>query len=241
VGAFAFDGPSFWVAVFKLIWIDLLLSGDNAVVIALACRSLPEKQRRIGVVSGAIAAVGLRIVFASIIATLMSIPGLHAVGALLLLWIAIDLVGPGCKPVEHETAAGRSLFDAVRIIVVADAVMSLDNVVAIAAAAHGSIVLIAIGLVLSIPLVVVGSQFVMRLVDRWPIIVWAGGGLLGWVSGELASDEPLFSGWMRFHPLTDTVLLPAGTTVLVLAVGLFRRRLSLAHGRRRSVRSQLSE
>ncbi len=232
VGLPTFDSPAFWVAVVKLIWIDLLLSGDNAVVIALACRSLPEGQRRIGIVAGAGAAVGLRIVFASVVATLMAIPGLHVVGALLLLWIAVDLVGPGEHARRAETAAGRTLIQAVRIIVVADAVMSLDNVVAIAAAAHGSVVLIAIGLGLSIPLVVVGSRFVLAAIDRWPAIVWAGAGLLGWVAGELAGDEPVVAVRLNGHPWIETLILPGATLLLVLAVGAALRRTGAArsHG-----------
>lgn len=223
MGAFTFDSPTFWIAIVKLIWIDLLLSGDNAVVIALACRSLPEKQRRIGIIAGAGAAVGLRILFASIVATIMNLPGLHLIGAALLLWIAVDLVGPG-EQHRPETAAGQTLFHAVKIIVVADAVMSLDNVVAIAAAAHGSVVLIAIGLVLSIPLVVAGSQFVMAAVDRWPVVIWLGAGLLGWVAGELAGDEPILARWLAERPLIDSVVMPGGAALVVLAVGALLRR-----------------
>lgn len=214
----SFDQPIFWVSVVKLIWIDILLSGDNAVVIALACRSLPESKRRIGIIAGAGAAVGLRIAFASIITVLMGMPYLHAVGAVLLLWIAVDLVRPG-EDEDHETAEAQTLWHAVRIIVVADAVMSLDNVVAIAAAAHGSIVLIAFGLLLSIPLVVAGSTLVMRLLDRFPWLVWAGGGLLGWIAGELMADEPVLRD---FLPVTHGLaghLLPILGTALVLAVG----------------------
>lgn len=214
----ALDQPSFWLAIVKLIWIDILLSGDNAVVIALACRSLPEHQRRIGMIAGAGAAVGLRIVFTSIITVLMGLPYLHAVGAALLLWIAIDLVGPG-EEGPHETAAAANLWSAVRIIVVADAVMSLDNVVAIAAAAHGSIVLIAIGLLASIPLVVAGSSLVMRLLDRFAWLVWAGGGLLGWVAGELLADEPLLKELLPIqHGLAGNLLPIAGLSA-VLGVG----------------------
>jgi len=214
----ALDQPSFWLSIVKLIWIDILLSGDNAVVIALACRSLPENRRRIGMIAGAGAAVGLRIVFASLVTLLMGLPYLHAVGSVLLLWIAVDLVAPG-EEETRETAAASSLWHAVRIIVVADAVMSLDNVVAIAAAAHGSIVLIAIGLLMSIPLVVAGSTLMMRLLDRFSWLVWAGGGLLGWVAGELLSDEPLLREFLPIrHGLAGNILPIAGA-VLVIALG----------------------
>lgn len=214
----SFDQPQFWVAVVKLIWIDILLSGDNAVVIALACRSLPENRRRIGMIAGAGAAVGLRILFASVITLLMGLPYLHAVGAALLLWIAVDLVGPS-EEEDHETVAARSLWHAIRIIVVADAVMSLDNVVAIAAAAEGDVVLIAIGLLLSIPLVIAGSTVVMRLLDRFPWAVWAGGGLLGWIAGELLAEEPMLKEFLPVvHGLAGNALPIAGAAV-VLFVG----------------------
>ncbi|TBW40923.1 TerC family protein [Siculibacillus lacustris] len=221
--AFAYDRPAFWLAVFKLIWIDLLLSGDNAVVIAMACRSLPPIHRRIGTIAGATAAVGLRIVFASVVAILMHLPYLHAVGAALLLWIAVDLVGPEPKH-EQATAAARNLWHAIRIIVVADAVMSLDNVVAIAAAAHGSIVLIALGLALSIPLVVAGSQLVMRLIEWSPLVIWAGAALLGWVSGELLGDEVVLQTWFATWPLFADFGLPAICALAVVVVGLLLRR-----------------
>jgi YjbE family integral membrane protein len=226
------DQAAFWVAVVKLIWIDILLSGDNAVVIALACRSLPEKQRRVGMIAGAGAAVGLRIVFASVITVLMGLPYLHAVGAVLLLYIAVDLVAPG-EDEDHDCAPARNLWHAVRIIVVADAVMSLDNVVAIAAAAHGSVVLIAIGLLMSIPLVVAGSTLVMRLLDGWPWLVWAGGALLGWIAGELMSEEPILKDMFPVAHGLGGHLLPIAGLALVLAVGhlLHMRAARKAKGR----------
>ncbi len=218
VSDFALDQPSFWIAIVKLIWIDILLSGDNAVVIALACRSLPEDKRRMGMIFGAGAAVGLRILFASVVTVLMGMPYLHAVGAVLLIWIAIDLVAPGNEE-THETAAASNLWHAIRIIVVADAVMSLDNVVAIGAAAHGSIVLIAFGLLLSIPLVVAGSTMVMRMLDRFPWLVWAGGGLLGWIAGELLAEEPVLKELLPLHHGLGGNILPLAGLALVLAVG----------------------
>lgn len=213
-----FDQPQFWVAVVKLLWIDVLLSGDNAVVIALACRSLPENRRRIGMIAGAGAAVALRILFASVVTLLMGLPYLHAVGAALLIWIAVDLVGPS-EEEEHHTAAAKSLWHAVRIIVVADAVMSLDNVVAIAAAAQGSVTLIAIGLALSIPLVVAGSTLVMRLLDRFPWLIWAGGGLLGWIAGELLGSEPMIKDFMPVEHGLAGNLLPGLGAATVLLIG----------------------
>ncbi len=226
------DQPAFWISILQLIWIDILLSGDNAVVIALACRSLPEKTRRIGVVAGAGAAVALRILFASVITKAMEMPYLHMVGAVLLLWIAVDLVSPN-EEETPDTPAAETLWRAVRLIVVADAVMSLDNVVAIAAAARGSVVLITFGLLFSIPLVVAGSGMVMRLLDRFPWLVWAGGGLLGWIAGELFGAEPVLQSILPVRHGLAGNLLPILGAALVLAIG------RLLHMRRRPSRQTL--
>ena len=184
-----FTSPIFWVALLQIIWIDLLLSGDNAVVIALACRSLPEKQRRWGILLGAGAAVCLRIIFALAVSYLLGVPLLKVAGALLLFWIAIKLVlDEGGE--EHHVESADSLWKAVRTIAIADAVMSLDNVVAIAAAARGHAELFIFGLLLTIPLIVFGSQLILRLISRFPILVWFGAALLGWIAGEmLVSDK----------------------------------------------------
>jgi YjbE family integral membrane protein len=185
----------FWIGFLQIIWIDVLLSGDNAVVIALVCRSLPSKQRVVGIALGAGAAIGLRIVFATFIAYLMAVPLLSIVGGLLLFWIAVKLVAP-----EQERRAPASpaagLWAAIRIIVVADAVMSLDNVIAITAASDGSILLLAFGLFLSIPLVVFGSALILRLIEWSPLTVYAGGGLLGWIAGDTLVTDPAVVGWV---------------------------------------------
>jgi len=179
-----FGSPVFWVALLQIIWIDLLLSGDNAVVIALACRSLPEKQRKWGILLGAGAAVGLRILFALAVSYMLGVPFLKVVGGVLLFWIATKLVleeeGGG-----HEVASADSLWKAVKTIAIADAVMSLDNVVAIAAAARGHAELFIFGLLLTIPLIIFGSQIILKLIARFPILVWAGAALLGWIAGEM--------------------------------------------------------
>ncbi|CAA0089024.1 Uncharacterised protein [Starkeya nomas] len=193
-----FTSPVFWVSLLQIIWIDLLLSGDNAVVIALACRSLPEKQRKWGILLGAGAAVGLRILFALAVSFLLGVPFLKVVGAVLLFWIAIKLVldegGEG-----HHVESADSLWKAVRTIAIADAVMSLDNVVAIAAAARGHAELFIFGLLLTIPLIVFGSQLILKLISRFPILVWFGAALLGWIAGEmLVSDKvalEAMQGW----------------------------------------------
>jgi len=184
-----FTSPIFWVALLQIIWIDLLLSGDNAVVIALACRSLPEKQRKWGILLGAGAAVGLRIIFALAVSYLLGVPFLKVVGAVLLFWIAIKLVlEEGAD--EHHVESSDTLWKAVRTIAIADAVMSLDNVVAIAAAARGHAELFIFGLLLTIPLIIFGSQLILKLISRFPILIWFGAALLGWIAGEmLVSDK----------------------------------------------------
>jgi len=195
-----FTAPTFWVSLLQIIWIDLLLSGDNAVVIALACRSLPVKQRKWGILLGAGAAVGLRILFALAVTVLLGIPFLKVVGGLLLFWIAIKLVTDH-EGEAHDVAASDSLWKAVRTIAIADAVMSLDNVVAIAAAARGHWELFVFGLVLTIPLIIFGSQLLLNLLTRFPILIWAGAALLGWIAGEmLVGDVMALSYLQHFDP-----------------------------------------
>jgi YjbE family integral membrane protein len=189
----------YWLAVLKIIWIDVLLSGDNALVIALACRSLPPRQRVWGMALGAGAAVLLRIIFAGLITTLMTVPYLKLAGGLALLVIAAKLLAPE-KDSEDEVGAASSLFQAVRLIVAADVVMSLDNVIAIAAAADGSIALLVFGLMVSIPLIVTGAALIMAVLDRLPVLVWAGAGLLGWIAGHVIATDPAIA------PLLQTLL-----------------------------------
>lgn len=179
--------PEYWLAVLKIIWIDILLSGDNALVIALACRSLPDRQRKWGMILGAGAAVTLRILFATIIVVLMTIPYLKLVGGLALLVIAAKLLVPDKE--NEDVGAASNLWQAVRLIVVADVVMSLDNVIAIAAAADGSISLLMFGLIVSIPLIIAGAALIMAVLDRMPILVWAGAALLGWIAGHVIATD----------------------------------------------------
>lgn len=185
-----FAQPAFWVAALQIIWINILLSGDNAVVIALACRGLHGSQRRWGMVLGAGAAILLRVVFTVIIAQLMGLPFLKLVGGVALLWIAIKLIVPDEAHGEDNVKAGESLWRAVRIVAIADIVMSLDNVIAIAAAAKGNMGLIVFGLVISIPMIIAGAAILMAVLDRFPILVWAGAALLGWIAGEIMIEDP---------------------------------------------------
>src|SRR5438105_8774265 len=181
--------PAFWVAVGKIIWINVLLSGDNALVIALACRGLAPKQRLWGMIFGAAAAVVLRIIFTGIVATLMELPYLKLVGGLALLVIAAKLLVPEQED-EDSVAAAASLWAALQIVVIADIVMSLDNVIAVAAAANGSLPLLILGLAISIPLIVAGAALIMALLTRLPILVWAGAALLGWIAGDVMATDP---------------------------------------------------
>ncbi|MFS8036935.1 TerC family protein [Xanthobacter sp. AM11] len=191
-----FTAPTFWVSLLQIIWIDLLLSGDNAVVIALACRSLPQKQRKWGILLGAAAAVVLRILFALAVSYLLGIPFLKVVGGLLLLWIAIKLVTDNDGE-EHSVEAADSLWKAVRTIAIADAVMSLDNVVAIAAASRGHPELFIFGLLLTIPLIIFGSQLLLTLLTRFPILIWAGAALLGWIAGEMLVGDAMALSYLQ--------------------------------------------
>lgn len=181
--------PAFWVALGKIIWINILLSGDNALVIALACRGLQPRHRLWGMVFGASAAVLLRIIFTFIVVWLMELPYLKLAGGLALLVIAARLVVPENEG-DDEVESASHLWAAVRIVVVADIVMSLDNVIAVAAAANGSAPLLILGLAISIPLIVAGAALIMALLNKLPILVWAGAALLGWIAGGVIATDP---------------------------------------------------
>ena len=183
------------VPLLQIIWIDLLLSGDNAVVIALACRALPPEQRKLGMVLGAGTAIGLRIIFAIFITYLLAVPFLKVTGGVLLLWIGMKLA-LGEDDAGHNVESSDNMWRAVRTIAIADAVMSLDNVVAIAAAAGGNIWLFVFGLLLSIPLIIFGSTLLSTVIDRYPIIIWGGAALLGWIAGEMIVSDPVVMNWL---------------------------------------------
>ncbi len=225
------DSPVLWLALLQIIWINILLSGDNAVVIALACRSLPDKQRKWGIILGAGVAVALRIVFTGIVATLLGLPWLKIVGAVALLWIAIDLALPNEEGDDHVKASD-SLWKAVGTIALADIVMSLDNVVAVAAVANGNWFLLVFGLAISIPLIVAGSTLIMSLLDRFPLLVWAGAALLGWVAGEMLLGDVALTERIS-HDLHHTLenIVPTAGAVLVVAIayGVGRWKMARAH------------
>lgn len=192
---FAFDQPTFWISLLQIIWIDILLSGDNAVVIALACRKLPPEQRKLGILLGAGAAVTLRIIFAFFITFLLGVPFLKVAGGLLLFWIAVKLATDEHE--DHDVAASSNLWGAVRTIAIADAVMSLDNVVAIAAASKGHPELFILGLILTIPLIIAGSTLLSAVLQKFPILVWLGAGLLGWIAGEMILGDVVVLNWLQ--------------------------------------------
>jgi YjbE family integral membrane protein len=187
--------PSFWLAVGKIIWINVLLSGDNALVIAMACRGLAPGQRLWGMVIGAGIAVVLLIAFTGIVATLMVLPYLKLVGGLALLVIAAKLLVP--EDEGDAVTAGTSLWHAVRIVVIADIIMSLDNVIAVAAAANGQLPLLILGLAISIPMIIAGAALIMLILDRMPILVWLGATLLGWIGGDVIATDPAIGPRLR--------------------------------------------
>ena len=187
--------PQFWWKWLSIVLIDLVLAGDNALVIALAVRSLPPKEQLYGRIFGTVGAIVLRLAFIAIVTWLLSVPYLRLVGGALLIWIAIKLVRQ-CSGGEESVREGASLSQAIGIIILADVVMSLDNVIAISAAARGDLVLVIFGLLLSLPLVVWGSGVLARLMNKFPLIIWIGGGVLGWVAVKMMLDDPVTPEWL---------------------------------------------
>jgi YjbE family integral membrane protein len=223
-----FVTPQFWVAVVEIIVVNILLSGDNAVVIALACRNLAPRQRKLGILWGVLGAIVLRIVLTFFAMNLLAYPYLKLVGSALLMWIGIKLVADEGED-EQQIKASDRLLSAVWTIIVADLVMSLDNVMAVAAAAKGNMPLIIFGLVISIPIVVLGSQIIMKLIERFPVLVLAGGGLLGYIAGQLAVEDPAIAPWIDLHASNATAIVPIFCIAIVVVVGLW---ITHRHARR---------
>lgn len=214
--------PAFWLAALQIMGINILLSGDNAVVIALAVRALPPKERFWGMVLGAGAAAVLLIVFTGIVATLMKLPYLKVAGGLALFWVAIKLVSPQAHDSENTPEAVEDLWRAVRVVVVANIVMSLDNVIAVAAAAKGNYLLLGLGLAVSIPVVIAGSALFLAIIERFPIVVWGGGALLGWIAGGLLPEDPIIAE--HFSEATaETLEVVCGVAgaIIVVLVGMY--------------------
>ena len=210
--------PQFLISVLEIILINILLSGDNAVVIALACRNLTRRQRRRGMFWGVLGAIVLRIVLTFFAMSLLANPYLKLIGGALLLWIGVKLIAEE-EGGDHDVKASDRLFAAVWTIIVADLVMSLDNVMGVAAAAKGNRPLIVFGLIVSIPIVVLGSQVIMRLIARFPILVLAGGGLLGYIAGEMMVEDPAVAPWIAANVSQIAALAPGVGFALVVALG----------------------
>ena len=220
------NSPDFWIGLVKIIWINIILSGDNAVVIALAARSLPPEQQKRAIMFGSGAAVVLRIVLTVVAAKLLELSFLQIVGGCLLLWIGLQLL------TSHEDEEGASkgtgsMMAAIRTILIADLVMSLDNVIAVAAAAGGNMLLLILGLAISIPLVIFGSTLMIKLMERFPIIVILGAGLIGWVGGETIMNDKLLHDFVAANPALHYVAAAAGAA-LVVGVGLWVQKRNAA-------------
>jgi YjbE family integral membrane protein len=225
------SAAQFWMDVLKIIVIDILLSGDNAVVIALACRNLPPDQRRKGVLFGVAGAIVLRVVLTFFAVGLLTLPFLRLVGALMLFWIGVKLILP---EQEHEGAnvqANHHLWGAVRTIIIADFIMSLDNVLGVAAAANGNMLLLVFGLLVSIPLIAWSSQLVLKLIDRFPVIIYFGGGLLGYVAGDMLLSDSILAEQFEAMPDAVHAITPAACALLVMAVGKWLALRSVAAAR----------
>ncbi len=217
----------FWIAVGQIILIDIVLSGDNAVVIALACRNLSPEQRRTGIFWGVAGAVSLRVVLTVFAALVMNLPWLKFAGGLLLIWIAIKLMLPE-EEEGHDIEASANLWGAVKTIIIADFVMSLDNVIGVAGAAQGSLVLLLFGLAVSIPLIVWSSQLILRWMERWPWIVLVGAALLGYVAGQMIFSDPGVTGFLPPLPGWSATAAGAVGALLVVVIGRWLEQRILA-------------
>jgi len=240
----AFLHADFWIAVGQIIIIDILLGGDNAAVIALACRRLPPALRTKGIIWGTVGAIVLRVILIFFALTLLAIPFLKIVGAVLLVWIGVKLIAPD-EEGHGEIAASDKLWAAVKTIIIADLVMSVDNVIAIAGAAEGAggdhkMPLVVFGLLVSIPIIVWGSQLVIKLMDRFPVIITVGGMLLGWIAGAMIVSDPALLPHIPTLPAAKAGMLPetvaavrygAGIAgaLLVLAIGLLVKQRARTH------------
>jgi len=223
-----FATQAFWIGLAKIIGVNIILSGDNAVVIALAARSLPAKQQKQAVIWGSLAAIVMRVVLTLFAVALLQVPWLKLIGSLLLFWIGIKLLIP--EEGDEEIAASDQLISAIKTILIADLVMSLDNVIAVAAAAGGSVVLLILGLAISIPLVIFGATLLLKLMERFPVIITIGAGLIGWVAGEMLVADAALEGWFtslgvqyeQGHPKVGGFSLEilAGIVGIVIVVAL---------------------
>jgi YjbE family integral membrane protein len=212
------DAPEFWARLAEISFLNMLLSGDNAVVIALAVRALPGRQRLLGQLGGTVGAVALRLAFVGVVSVLLRVPLLRLCGGLLLIWIAFKLVRP-MDETAGGTRPGASFWESIWIIVVADITMSLDNVLAVAAAAHGDMLLVGLGIGMSVPIVVWGSGLLAGLMNRHPWIIWLGGGLLGYVAGDMILEDPLVIGWLGAGAASLEYAVPMALAAALTGIG----------------------
>jgi len=217
------QSAEFWIGLVKIVWINIILSGDNAVVIALAARSLPAEQQKKAVLFGSGAAVVLRILLTVVAAKLLAMSYLQIIGGILLFWIGVQLLTNEDGDEGHSGTHGN-LMSAIRTILIADLVMSLDNVIAVAAAAKGSMLLLILGLAISIPLVIFGSTLMIRLMERFPVIVVFGAGLIGWVGGETIAGDTALAGFMASNGWMHMVAAPLGAALVVGLGKLLQKR-----------------
>lgn len=215
-----------WViAVLQIVAIDIVLGGDNAIIIALACRNLPKHQKRAGILWGTTGAIILRVILVFFATSLMEIPSLRLIGGVLLIWIGVKLLAEAnSHSLDGKIDQSSNLLTAIRTIIIADFVMSLDNALAITAAAKGDIGLVVFGLVLSVPIIIGGSALILRLMERFPLIITAGAGLLGWLGGDLIVNDKLFTDYDFAPTVADPTIAATVGAVLVISVGEFLAR-----------------
>jgi YjbE family integral membrane protein len=221
--------PDFWLGLGKIIWINIILSGDNAVVIALAARSLPAQQQKKAILWGTAGAVILRILLTVVAVKLMALPWLQIVGGLLLLWIGVQLLSENDDG-EGEAKEPGTLMSAIRTILIADLVMSLDNVIGVAAAAKGDTTLLVIGLAIAIPIVIFGSTLMIKVMERFPIIIILGAALIGWVGGETMASDVALKGAVAAMPWLHYAAAAAGAAFVVLVGKMLQRRAASVVG-----------
>ena len=213
-----------FVSILQIIAIDIILGGDNAIVIALACKNLPEKQRKLGIFYGALGAIVLRVIMVFFATTLLMVSGLKIIGGLLLFWIAVKLILDSNKTNVVNISQEKNLIDAVKTIIIADFIMSLDNSVAIAAAANGNMYLVVFGLLLSIPIIIWGSSLILKFIDKYTIIIYLGSALLGWIAGDMIQTDILIKS--NFDLIGNSVLLPFAGSAFVLISGFLFKSLN---------------
>ena len=207
------------IAILQIIAIDIILGGDNAIIIALACRNLPARQKRLGILWGTAGAILLRVILVFFASTLLTVPSLKLIGGLLLLWIGVKLLAEEDELDEGTIKQSTSLMEAIRTIIIADFVMSLDNSVAIAAAAKGNMALVVFGLLLSVPIIIGGSAIILKMMQRFPIIITIGAALLGWLAGDLIANDPLLKDYMATLPDYASKVIAGGMALLVVILG----------------------